>query len=369
MKAGNRAATATLLVAVAWAAAACGPTIAARGSPTPLPVVADLGGVKAEGRLEPIRYAELSPVVSGLVSDVLVAEGEEVAAGQLIATLDTTNGQSLQTARNQAGIVLGRAHEALRAATQELDDYPLPRVFVGLTAEEAARTWLTELDAARVAFEPFKATSRKALKPRHVLNEWVYPSLPRRVVVDTYEYDEVAMVHKKRLDVAWMNYTKAVQWLSLDAAVAEARANVDRAERRYESLQDDPSLAGTIGTLAALASAEIRAPFAGTVTTLNLKVGEVAAAGTPVATVADLSGWIVKTTDLTEIDVTSIQEGTPATVVFDAVPDDELAGRVLSIDLVFTDRQGDVLYPADVLIGEARPWLRWGMTAEVKFAD
>ena len=92
-------------------------------------MVADLGGVKAEGRLEPIRYVELSPVVSGLVSEVLVSEGSTVEAGQLIASLDTASAQSLETARNRAGIELGDAHEALRVATEALDAYPLPRVF------------------------------------------------------------------------------------------------------------------------------------------------------------------------------------------------------------------------------------------------
>jgi multidrug resistance efflux pump len=100
-----------------------------------------------------------------------------------------------------------------------------------------------------------------------------------------------------------------------------------------------------------------------------LKVGEVAAAGVPVVTVADVSGWVVRTTDLTEIDVTSLQQDGAATVVFDAAPDDGLAGRVVSIDLSFTDRQGDILYPVKVLLGESRPWLRWGMTAEVTFSE
>jgi multidrug resistance efflux pump len=355
------------LIVVVWLTYGCTGAGAARGAPTPLPVVADLGGVKTEGRVEPIRYVELSPTVTGLVSDVLVSEGDNVTAGQLIATLETTNAETLEMARNQAAIELGNAHDALRLATQKLDDYPVPRVFVGLTAEAAARTWLRELDAARVAFEPYKDTSRKTLKPSHVLSRWVYPSLPRRVVVDTKEYDEMAMVYEKRLDVAWANYTKAVEWLKLEAAVTQAQARVDDAQRRYESLQDELPLTATAGTRSALASAEIRAPFAGTVTRLNVKAGQVASAGVPVATVADLSGWIVKTTDLTEIDVADIHIGNPATIVFDAMPEEELAGHVNSIDLTYTDREGDVLYPVDVKLEENKPWLRWGMTAEVTF--
>ena len=42
------------------------------------------------------------------------------------------------------------------------------------------------------------------------------------------------------------------------------------------------SAENTAGTRAALANAELRAPFAGPITNLNLKVGEFAASGTPV---------------------------------------------------------------------------------------
>ena len=255
----------------------------------------------------------------------------------------------------------------MRVATEKLDNYPLPRVFVGLTAEEAARRWLKELDAARLAFEPYKDTSRKTLKPSSVLSRFVYPSLPRRVSVDTGEYDEVAMVFKKRLDVAWSNYTKAVEWLSLDAAATEAQARADEAQRRFDGLQDEAEVVPAAGIRSAFASAEIRAPFSGIVANLGVKVGEVVTAGVPAVTVADVSGWTIKTTDLTEIDVTTVAPGMPATVVFDAVPDESLVGSVSSVDLTYTDRQGDVLYPAQVLLGESKPWLRWGMTAEVTF--
>ena len=368
MKSQGAAATSVMLFLMGLTAA-CGPANAVQGAATPIPIVADLGGVKAEGRLEPLRFVELAPVVTGLVSGVSVAEGEIVKAGDLLVSLDSTSGQTLETARNTAAVELGSAYEALRMATRQLDGYPLPRVFEGLTAEEAARAWLRELDAARVAFEPYEGTSRKQLKPSHVLSPWVYPSLPRRVVVDTRDYDEMAMVYKKRLDVARTNYSKAVEWLKLNADVSMAQARVDDAQRRFDSLRSDSVLAAAAGTRSALASAEIRAPFAGIVTRMNLKVGEVAAAGVPVITVADVSSWIVKTTDLTEIDVTSIQEGTPATVVFDAMPGHELAGHVTSIDLTYTDRQGDVLYPVDVLLGESQSWLRWGMTTEVTFGE
>lgn len=361
--------TVACALAIAWLASGCA-SMASQGVATPLPVVADLGGVRTEGRLEPIRFVHLAPVISGQVSEVLVSEGDQVEAGQILVKFESTEARTLEQARNEAAAELGTAYESVRMAQKALDEYRLPRVFVGLTAEEASRTWLHNLDAARVEFQPYKDTSRKALKPRHVLNEFVYPSMPRRVVVDTHDYDEMAMVYKKQLDVAWTNYTKAVQWLKLDAALSEAQARASEAQHRYESLQSDPESApGARGTQLAFATAELRSPFAGTVTQMDLRQGEVAAAGVTVATIADLSSWIVRTTDLTEIDVTAVTVGMPVSVVFDSMPDTTLKGRVVSVDLNYADRQGDILYPVEVLLADASPQLRWGMTAEVTFTE
>jgi multidrug resistance efflux pump len=349
------------------ASAGCGGLPASQAGPTPLPVVADLSGITAEGRLEPVRYVSLAPTVDGLVSEVLVREGEQVQAGQLIARIDGANALTLESAQASIGLELGGAHQAVRSAQNQLDDYPLPRIFVGLTAEQAARTWLTELDAAREVFAPYADSSRKGLRPRHAFPNLVYPSLPGRVLYDTGEYDGLAFEYKKRVDVARTNYTKAVQWLQLDSALAAAQARLSEAQRRYDRLNDRALAYASAGTLASLATAEIRAPFPGTITQLNLEVGEAATAGMAAVTVADLSGWIVKTTDLTEIDVVTIKEGMPVIVILDAFPDTEFGGSVLHVDLGYADRQGDIVYPVDVLLGGSNAGLRWGMTAEVTF--
>jgi len=347
--------------------AGCASTPAMQSTATPLPVVADLTGVTAEGRLEPIRYVTLAPSVDGLVSEVLVSEGEQVEAGQVIVRLDSTNAQTLETARTKAAVELSGAYQAVRLAQSDLDVYPLPRVFAGLSAEEAARTWLAELDSARAAFAPYKATSRKTLKPRNAFQNFIYPSLPRRVLYDTGEYDDMAMVYKKRVDVAWMNYTKAVQWLKLDSALRSAKARLADAQRRYDGLHDTSTSDIAAATRSALATAEIRAPFAGTVTNLDLKIDEVATAGIAAVTLADFSSWIVKTTDLTEIDVVGIEEGMPVTISLDSVPGATFSGGVLSVDLGYSDRQGDIVYPVSILLADRQPGMRWGMTAQVTF--
>ena len=132
-------------------------------------------------------------------------------------------------------------------------------------------------------------------------------------------------------------------------------------------MQDPSFSAGTAGTRAALANSEVRAPFPGVITDLNLKVGEFATLGQPVITVADNSQWVVKTTDLTELDVVNIKEGQPVTVVLDALPAVELKGNVFSISQNYTKNQGDIVYEATILLIDSDPAMRWGMTAVVRF--
>jgi HlyD family secretion protein len=100
---------------------------------------------------------------------------------------------------------------------------------------------------------------------------------------------------------------------------------------------------------------------------LDLKVGEFIAAGHPVVTIADVSSWIVKTTDLTEIDVVNVREGQSVEVTLDALPGVTLNGNVLSIGQSYSENQGDIVYEVAILLEDKNPAMRWGMTAEVKF--
>jgi multidrug resistance efflux pump len=152
------------------------------------------------------------------------------------------------------------------------------------------------------------------------------------------------------------------------------KAKLDEAQRTYDRLKDGVDTqqlalleARLNSAKAGVASLLVLAPFDGTVAELNTKVGESVSAGSIAATVADFSGWLVKTTDLTELEVVNIQEGQPVTVVLDAIPDTTLKGTVQSIGKTFTEKQGDVVYEVSVILNDTHPDTRWGMTAVVRF--
>jgi HlyD family secretion protein len=151
---------------------------------------------------------------------------------------------------------------------------------------------------------------------------------------------------------------------------------MDDLQRRYDRLKDGvdkDELAVLEARLdaarAGLAAFSVIAPFDGVVTDLKAKAGGSINAGEIAVTVADFSQWLVKTTDLTEIDVVKLTEGQPVVVTFDALPDVELKGEILSIAKNYSENQGDIVYKVTILLNDSHPAMRWGMTAAVKFEN
>ncbi len=116
---------------------------------------------------------------------------------------------------------------------------------------------------------------------------------------------------------------------------------------------------------AALPRAEVRAPFAGTVGAVNVRLGEFIVPGQPLVTLGDLSTLQVETTDLDEIDVARIGVGEPVLITFDAFPDQVFEGRITRIAPMAEPGSGGVNYTVVIHLDELDSRLRWGMTAFV----
>jgi HlyD family secretion protein len=136
-----------------------------------------------------------------------------------------------------------------------------------------------------------------------------------------------------------------------EASVIQAQAGVTQAQAALEAAQ------------VALADRTLTAPFTGTVADITIELGQVISAGVPVAVLADLSGWQVETTDLTELDVVSVAVGLPVEVLADALPDTVLKGIVTDIATVSQEVRGDITYVVTIGLEDAPDaLLRWGMT-------
>ncbi len=361
-------AIALLTLLIVLSAVGCSPASTPQPQSSPVATTATPAPdvITAQGRLEPFTYTKLSLATDGTVSELQVKVGDVVHPGQVIALLQNDHALTLEQAQAAASTQLASAYDAVRLAQNKLDDFDIPSQFSGMPVVDAARLALEQLNAARAAFEPYK--DQALTKVFQSSKPW-RPALAPQVVVETGQYSGEAREYKKQLDNAWINYRRVVQWLELQSALESAQVQLAQAQKDYDSLQDVSLAEDTAGARAALANAELRSPFAGTITNLDLKVGEFAPSGQPVVTVADFSNWVVKTTDLTEMDVVNIKEGQPVTLTLDAIPGKTFNGYVLSIGQNYAEQQGDVVYEVSVLLTDKHPAMRWGMTAQVRFAS
>lgn len=179
-----------------------------------------------------------------------------------------------------------------------------------------------------------------------------------------------ALAEPKSLDVA-LAEAEVARW---QAAALDAQERLDKALAGPDP--DDVALAEqrivvAAATLAAtedaLARLQLTAPFSGTVAQSTLKVGEQVTPGQGVVVLADFSGWVVETDNLTEIEVVDVTEGQGAKIVLDALPDVTLNATVERIAVVFEEKRGDVTYTVRLALDEIDPAMRWGMTAVVTF--
>lgn len=140
---------------------------------------------------------------------------------------------------------------------------------------------------------------------------------------------------------------------STPAAIAEAEAEVMRTEAALQAQR------------VALEEMELRAPFAGVVAAVDVKLGEYVTPGTAIVSIGDPTEWQIETTDLTELGIVRVQEGAKATITFDALPDLELPGTVTRIRTLGENRQGDITYRVIIKPDQQNVPLRWNMTASV----
>src|ERR1041385_2309729 len=128
--------TVLLMIAVLSLASACSsPAQPAQEATATVPAAVDSSDIISEGRLEPVRYAEIAFTASGVVSDVLVKEGEPVTKGQPLihlgdesdtnyaaAQLELVSAQkALNDLQNGAGTDLAQAVIDLKDAKENYD--------------------------------------------------------------------------------------------------------------------------------------------------------------------------------------------------------------------------------------------------------
>jgi RND family efflux transporter MFP subunit len=104
----------------------------------------------------------------------------------------------------------------------------------------------------------------------------------------------------------------------------------------------------------------IRAPFSGTLATLNIKKSDSVSAGTSVG--ALITKNKIAEISLNEVDVAKVKIGQKATLTFDAIPDLSISGSVADIDTIGTVSQGVVTYVVKISFDTQDERIKPGMS-------
>ena len=324
--------------------AAAGLGLAACSGAAPAAVTATPGGsdvvragLVAEGQVQPVAYVDLSFGAGGQVAEVLVSEGEMVSGGQVLARLADSPLAAAQVAQAQQAVL--DAQLALDTLDRGAD---LAVAQARLEQASAAR----QLEAAQQTVADMEEARAEAEAD-----------------------DDLEAPTDRELAEAQAQVTVAEARLALAEAEAErlAEAGSDPTARAAAEARLTTARAALASAQAAQAALELTAPQAGTVVGLALKEGQHIGAGQIALTLADFSRWIIKTADLTELEVAQVQPGQAVQVVLDALPQTELSGTLEDLAPRYEEKRGDITYTGTIRLDGADPAVRWGMTAALWF--
>ena len=148
------------------------------------------------------------------------------------------------------------------------------------------------------------------------------------------------------------------------ADVARERAELAEAQALVATAESDLVLARL-----ALDDMAIKAPFAGSVASIEVDLGEEVSTETVVVRLADNTAWRLESDDLDELSVVNLNKGDTVDVSFDALEDLEMTGTVMSISQFGEEKQGAITYTAQIRLNGYDDRLRWNMTSSFTKAE
>ncbi len=137
-----------------------------------------------------------------------------------------------------------------------------------------------------------------------------------------------------------------------ESDLIQAEEQVRQAEAAFEQAKLD------------LESATMTAPFDGIVSAVAANVGEQVASKTAVVTLVDPKAFRIDVT-VDETDVVKLAVGQAAAITFDALPNQRLQGKVISVAPSGTSQQGVVSYPVSIAVESPDRSFPAGMSATV----
>lgn len=277
------------------------------------------------GTVDSDATAQIKAEVAGRISELRVAEGARVKAGDVLARLESSE--------LEARVVLARS--ILEAARMRL---------------ESARISLP-LEKARTTAAVAEAQAR-------------YDDAKQR-------YEKKQKLHAARLIPQGEMESASAELATAQAVLETARANQDQVA--LQQRQIEIAAADVKQQEAALRVAQvtldhslIRAPIAGTVVELPIKAGELMQPGSVAARITRLDALYVKA-QIDEVDLSRLQLGQAAEIQFDTQPNTKYAATLFEISpAVSVEKLKSRNVTVKLRLTEPPPFLRPGMSADVE---
>lgn len=347
--------------------------------------------VSATGAITPIDEVNLSFRGVGVVREILVAVGQAVAQGQVLARLDS---EELLLARRQAAVGLQLAQARLDQAARSPAEAD---VAASAAAVEAARAGLA---SAQAAYEGLlrgpTAAQRRAAEANlerarvlrdsaqsaydqvaHLPNVGLLPqSLQLQQATIDYEVAKANVDNTLAPATAAQKAAALAQIAQAESAVAQAGAALARLTQGLASedraiLEAQVEQAQIAVDQAALAfkNAELVAPVSGIIGAINIRANEPYSPGLAAMVLAGSNRFRVEL-NVDEIDIGRLRVGQAAEVTVDALDNAKLAGVVSEIaPLARSGATGlstsVVTYRVRVDIADSDRPLKSGMSATV----
>lgn len=276
--------------------------------------------VNANGRVRAAKSLDLAFPASGLITAVNVQEGAAVKQGDVLATLDQ---RADERRVKQAEMSLDARQQDLRAAQQ-----PPPAA---------------ELEIAQQSLN--KAALALAAAQDH------YKQTP------TDDNQTAQALAQSDYDIARANFERVTR--------GPTQKQLDDLRRAIENAELDLQNAR-----AALAETELKAPFDGIVTQVNVKAGALFGGFNSIISLADLTKLEILA-DIDEIDVANAQEGQTVELRFDAFPGASATGTLTRLFPAANNDRGATVYRAVIALDPTTLKLRPGMgvTANIATLD
>jgi HlyD family secretion protein len=258
--------------------------------------------VTASGEIKPRNYINISANVQGILTAILVKEGDHVRKNQVVAMIEAVQAQADVNAQKAAVASALADSAAAEASLKSMDD-------AILNAQATVDRTKADLERVRLSYERSTQLYQDKLIAKQEFEQ-------KKAEFET----GAASVREATTKVEQMR-----------AQRAQGAANLTAAQRRITQQQAQLARIDDL-----LAKHNATAPIDGVVTNLPVRVGETVvpgvqnSAGSTIMTIADMS-VITSEVKVDETDIVNVKLGQIADITIDAIPNKTYKGHVIEI--------------------------------------